>query len=82
MAIKGFTPTNLTLGEENVYVEIGANHPAVGYDSVQYVFYMAASDLSESDLPTIQFVDVGDTFRIGGTDANGDPQILTQGTFQ
>ena len=80
--IKGFTPTNVTLGEDNVYIEMGSNNPAVGYDSVQYVFYMAASDVSESDLPTIPNVDIGDTFRIGGTDANGDPQILTQGTFQ
>ena len=80
--IKGFTPTNLTLGEENVFVEIG-NHPSGGgYDSIQYVFYMATSDLSESDLPTVPNVDVEDTFRIGGTDANGDPQILTQGAFQ
>lgn len=74
--IKGFTPTNVTLGEDNVYIEIGSNNPAVGYDSVQYVFYMAASDVSESDLPTIPNVDIGDTFRIGGT------QTLTQGSFQ
>ena len=37
---------------------------------------MAASDVSESDLPTIPNVDIGDTFRIGGT------QTLTQGSFQ
>ena len=74
--IKGFTPTNVTLGEDNVYIEMGSNNPAVGYDSVQYVFYMAASDVSESDLPTIPNVDIGDTFRIGGT------QTLTQGSFQ
>ena len=79
--IKGFTPTNVGIGSKNAASSFfdsayGDNYPGVAFPNTrEYIFYVAANSLSESQLPGDPNITATFLHRFG-------TQALTQGAIQ
>ena len=79
--IKGFTPANVTLGYRTTNMMdgiFGDNFPSQGFappNTREYIFYVAANSLSESQLPGNSSITASFIKRFGS-------QALTQGAIQ